>query len=139
MSMLFYHSKKVTLFLGFFTPSTILVLVNFIIIYKATRFERTKSVQAVSKTSRSIVESRRVKRKHDMTKTILIITFLFVIVSFPSFLVNCFFLSQVLSLEYGRIIMNLSYAIQYSYPAFNFFILYFSNKKFAREVKKTFR
>lgn len=117
------------------------MLVNFVIIYKATRFERRNRVLVVnvSKTPTAILEARGAKRKQEMTKTILIITFLFVVVSFPSFLVNCFFLFQVLTLEYGQLIMNLVCAIQYSYPAFNFFILYFSNKRFSLEVKNTIR
>lgn len=72
-----------------------------------------------------------------MAKTVVFITFLFFLSSIMSMIVNGYFIPSLVKLNYGLMIFNLTDSIQFSYPAFNFFILFFSNKVFAKEVKRT--
>ena len=91
-------------------PVLSLLLVNLMIIWKATRFERVST-------------------------TILIITFLFVLTSLPSNVAIGYFYDELVDISEGQLIHNIVVGIQMSYPAFNLFILYFSNKLFAQDVK----
>lgn len=62
-------------------------------------------------------------------------TSLFILTSLPSTIVTGYFYTNIVYQETGQMIVNLVNGIQYSYPAFHFFILYFTNKLFAKEVK----
>ena len=66
---------------------------------------------------------------------ILLITSLFIAMSLPGAILTGFFYDQVIMLEFGQVIVNLINGIQFSYPAFNFVILFFSNKLFGQEVR----
>ena len=70
-----------------------------------------------------------------MTKTILIITFLFALTSLPSNVAIGYFYDELVDISEGQLIHNIVVGIQMTYPAFNLFILYFSNKLFAQNVK----
>ena len=100
------------------------------IIWKATRFERVSTTQT-AETNLAVI-----RRKREMTKTILIITFLFALTSLPSNVAIGFFNEELISLRIlGQLLYNIFIGIQMTYPAFNLFILYFSNKLFAQAVK----
>lgn len=123
-----YFHFQVLVYFGEFLPFTLLIVFNTIIILKANRFNREHR--------NSISGSRRagVRRKAQMTRMIVFITFLFIVVTIPSTLLSGYFYTRVITLPEGQLIVNLFNAIQFSYSAFNFFILCFSNKLFAREV-----
>lgn len=108
------------------TPYGLLIIFNSLIIYKATRFERVR-VEAA--------ELRAAKRKAEMTRTILFMTFLYILVTLPSTIVTGYYFLTILLSDSGPLIITLIDALQFSYPALNFFILFFSNKLFAEEVK----
>lgn len=118
-------------------PYGLLIILNCIIIYKATRFERVK-IETQSKRNNSMAESRSSRRKAEMTRTIVFITFLYIVVTFPSTLVSGYFFLTILLSNGGPFFITIIDAIQFSYPALNFFILFFSNKLFAQEVKSFF-
>lgn len=125
---------KLSVYFGYIVPSGALIIINLAIIYKATKFDRAhKSNQDAPNV---IIEAQGVRRKQEMTKTILIITFLYIVAAFPSNLVNGYFLLNVMNMDEGQLILNIVASVQFSYPAFNFFILYFSNKRFAHEIKE---
>ena len=73
-----------------------------------------------------------------MTRMILIITSLFILLSLPGAIVSGYFYDDIIVLDYGTMIINLLNAIQFTYPASNFFILFFTNKLFAQEIKSAF-
>jgi hypothetical protein len=100
------------------------------IIWKATRFERVSTTQT-AETNLAVI-----RRKREMTKTILIIKFLFALASLPSNVAIGYFNDELISLGLvGQLLYNILIGIQMTYPAFNLFILYFSNKLFAQAVK----
>lgn len=70
-----------------------------------------------------------------MTRTILIITFLYVTASIPNITLSGFLYRNLLTYDFGQLVLILGNGIQFSYPAYNFFILLYSNKVFAQEVK----
>ena len=111
-----------SVYIAFIIPTVSLIVVNLLIIWKATRFERVQNTS-------------QMRRKREMTKTILLITFLFVIITLPANVVVGFFYTDLLIIYEGQMIFDLVVGIQMSYPAFNFFILFFSNKLFSQEVK----
>ena len=104
-----------------------------LIIYKATRFSESNTNSNTHTNSAS--ETQRNKRKTQMTRMILLITSLFIAMSLPGAILTGFFYDQVIMLEFGQVIVNLINGIQFSYPAFNFVILFFSNKLFAQELR----
>ena len=110
-------------------PVLSLVLVNLMIIWKATRFERVSTTQTAD-TNLAVI-----RRKREMTKTILIITFLFALTSLPSSVAIGYFNDQLSVFNEGQLLYNILIGIQMTYPAFNLFILYFSNKLFVQNVK----
>lgn len=126
------YLSKVLVYFGEFLPFTLLIVFNTIIIFNANRFNREHR-----NSSSTLSGSRRTgaRRKAQMTRMIVFITFLFIVVTIPSTLLSGYFYPRVIKLPEGQLIVNLFNGIQFSYPAFNFFILCFSNKLFAREVK----
>lgn len=111
------------------TPYGLLIILNSLIIYKATRFERVRV---------ETNELRSAKRKAEMTRTIVFITFLYIVVTLPSTIVTGYYFLVILLSENGILYITIIDAIQFSYPALNFLILYSSNKLFAEEVKAFF-
>ena len=79
-----------------------------------------------------------IKRNVQITRTILVITFLYIFATLPSILQTGYFYTNIISLEAGTLIVSAINALEFSYPALNFFILFFSNKMFADEVKAFF-
>lgn len=117
------------LYFGFIVPYGLLVLSNMLIIYKATSFDRSYGSQSHASGS-----SR--KRKAHLTRTILSMTFLFIVSSLPSTIVTGYFYTDIIQLEAGQMIINLVDGFQFSYPAFNILILFSTNKLFADEIKE---
>jgi len=106
-----------------------------LIIYQANKFTRAQQAVAASTT---LFDIGRQKRKTQMTRTILFITFFYVITSLPGIVQAGYFYNPLIALEAGQMITSLINSIQFSYPAFNFFLLFFSNKLFANEIKALF-
>lgn len=113
-------------------PFILLAVFNFMIMYKATRFSRSNS-------SLSAIDAKIAKRRNEMVKTVIIITFLYIAVQLPSNIVTGYFYDTIKTLEVGGVINALCNNIQFSYPAFNVGILFISNKLFAKEVKRIFK
>lgn len=107
------------------------------IIYKATRYERNQ-VESITSTPNSIANARTSKRKSEMTRTVIIITLLYILTSLPNTVVAGYFYFAIMELSTGQMIMNIINIVQMSYQTFNFFILFFSNRLFSEEVKTHF-
>lgn len=122
------------LYFGFIVPYALLISLNSFIIYKATTFQRVKHSPTTSHERSSTRSSRRKAR---MTRTILFITFLYIFATLPSTVITGYYYNYIMKFEIGQMIINMVNGIQFSYPAFHFFILCFSSKRFAREVKLT--
>lgn len=120
-------------------PFLSLILINCGIIYEATRYSRARrNTSNVVAPLQSTETASSMRKKAEMTRTILFITFLYILLSLPSAIVAGYFYNDIIVLNIGPMIITLVDNIQFSYPAFNFVILYFSNKLFAKEVKLLF-
>jgi hypothetical protein len=119
-------------------PYVLLILLNSLIIFKATKYERLWKRESMA--SNSSIESRAAKRKTEMTRTILFITFLYIALSLPGTIQTGYVYGYILNLDIhiSNMIINLVNCIQFTYSAFNFVILYFSNRLFAEEAKLVF-
>lgn len=124
-----------SVYIGFIIPTVSLVAVNLMIIWKATRFQRSQFISGLSKSTTSESNKTGVKRKREMTRTILVISFVFVVISLPANVIVGYYLGFMMSEQEGQLVFNFVVGLQMSYPAFNFFILFFSNKLFSQEVK----
>lgn len=127
------------MYFGSLVAYVILIVLNLGIIYEATRYARSRRQTNVTTATVVISESGTSrKKKAEMTRTILFITFLYIILAFPSAILTGYYYNALIVLDIGPMLITLVDNIQFSYPAFNFFILYFSNKVFAKEVKRLF-
>ena len=107
------------------------MLVNVLIIYKATKFSRS---QVANLNAANNIQSER--KKTQMTKMILFLTFLYIVLAMPEKISNGYFFDYIYGLDYGHMIVIIIDSIQFSYSSFQIFILFMSNKQFAKEVKE---
>ena len=123
------------LYFGYIVPTGILLIVNVLIIYKATQYSRSQ--KAMGNTNSVNAESER--RKAQMTKTILFLTFFYTVLQLPMQIYSgyIFFLVDQAS-PYYAMFNNVIIFVQSFYATFHIFILFFSNYQFAKEVKQIF-
>jgi predicted secreted protein len=115
----------------FLVPFSLLVIFNVLIILKATRFARTQQNEASATTS-AVAKNGR---KTQMTRVVLATTFLLLIISLPGAIMEGYFFLNIFVMDVGPLIINLLDDLTFTFPAFNFFILFYSNKLFAAELK----
>lgn len=116
------------MYFGGIVPCSFLLVLNGMIIYKATRMSRAKKPTTLD-------EIKRAKKRNEMVKTIVFITFLYIAVELPCDVFTGFLYPRVRHIEFGDTINAFVNNIQFTYPTFNIFTLYFSNKLFATELK----
>lgn len=121
------------LYFGYLTPIILLVLINSLIIFKATQFQRSQ--KATNTTSMSSTSARR---KAEMTRTVYTTSIFYIATTLPNIVAAGYFYNNIMSLQTGQIIINILNMFQSTYQAFHFFVLYFSNRLFAQEVKILF-
>ena len=124
--------KKFALYFGYIVPVAILIIVNILIIYKATEFSRAQ--KALGNINISNLESER--KKAHMTKTILFLTAFYIALSLPLQIYAGYLYVCVDQLIFGQMISNIINFFQYFYSSFQIIILYFSNKRFSIEFKR---
>ena len=74
-----------------------------------------------------------------LNKTVLIVTITYIVMTTPVAVVTSFLNSQLQSSgELGDLIINLGDSVSFSYHAYNFLILFFTNKRYSKEVKMYF-
>lgn len=120
-----------SVYFGEIVPIGVLIVLNCLLIYKSTRFNGTIAHQTACK-------QKSIKRKTEMTRTILLVTFIYAALVLPTSIVDEYFYSDIIDLDIGQMIICLICVIQFSYSSLNFFLLFFSNKLFAFEVKQLF-
>lgn len=72
-----------------------------------------------------------------MTKTIIILTITFIVLTLPGAIVSAYY-NEIMALEAGHMIVNLSDDLSCTFHAFNFITLFLSNKQFSQRVKTFF-
>jgi hypothetical protein len=104
-------------------PFVLLLIFNGFLIYVTVKRKRS-------------VEGRK---KLALSVTVISMTISFILFTLPTAIVSTYFDTfefALVSLEHVKIVT--SNAITYSYHAFNFFILYNTNKRFVKEFKAMF-
>jgi hypothetical protein len=122
----FYTWGRVHLFTYSLVPFSILLIFNILLI-----FEVRKSRLSISANNNSFA----LKRKFQMSLTVIILTFSFIIMTLPGAIVSGFFFAIFTFTDEGYFKLILFDSITFSYHAFNFFILLLSNKKFSEAFK----
>lgn len=117
------------MYFGYIGPFSILFILNSLIIFKATKFQRSQKVAVAS-------NKKSIRRKAEMTRTVYSITIIYIITTLPSAIIGGYYYGYIITLATGQLIINIVNAIQSIYQSFNFLILYFSNKLFAAEVNQ---
>jgi preprotein translocase subunit SecG len=74
------------------------------------------------------------KKKLQMTKTVIILTVLFIVLTLPGAVVSAYY-NYVIALESGRLIVLICDELTFSYHALGFVTLLYSNKQFFNQVK----
>lgn len=100
-----------------------------LIILKATQYQRAQKAKGTA-------TSKSDRKKSQMTKTILFLTFFYIALVLPDLLYIGYF-CYIIDFNYAKMMANLTNFIQFFFSSFSIFILYFSNKQFAKEVKMT--
>jgi hypothetical protein len=72
-----------------------------------------------------------------MTKTVVIITVSFIVLTLPSAIVSAYY-NQISSLVYGRLLIEVFNEISFSFHGLSFITLLYSNKQFFNQVKSFF-
>jgi hypothetical protein len=113
----------VHIFLYSIVPFMLLLIFNILLIYEA---------------SRSKIRLNR-HRKLTLSATVIAMTIAFVLFTLPTAIVSAYFnIFEFSFSSFEHIKISICNAITYSYHAFNFFILYNTNKRFSRELKALF-
>lgn len=79
------------------------------------------------------------RKRKLMATTVISLTTMFLVCSFPQTFTRGFYLTQLSSTPAGITVIFASDTLAFSYHALNFFILYASNKKFSNEIKSFVR
>lgn len=126
-------------------PFVLLAVINVMLIY-STKFHNKVAIAATTTDS-------KIKKRRQMTITVFLITFLFILMTLPGSFGSIFFVQKIndynfikkgaivsgfyfLSLsqtQIGSAVIILMDDISFSYHAFNFFTLLLTNKKFLSE------
>lgn len=120
---------KFALYFGYLVPVGVLLVVNFLIIYKATQFSRSHR----NATNLASIQSE--KKKSQMTRTILVLTFIYIAFTLPEQIYAGYVYVYVSQFYIVQMMSNIITFIQLFYPSFHIFILLWSNKQFAIEIK----
>lgn len=123
---------KVHLGLYSLIPFLVLAISNFGLIY--VLYYKKKSL-----TSRKFSSTSEKKDKHDrrMNLTVLLMTFLFILMTFPIAMAS-FFFERLSTTNYGNFIIILVDFISFCYHGLSFIIMIFTNKIFYKECLKVF-
>lgn len=79
--------------------------------------------------------STRSKRKFMMTKTIIILTISFIVLTLPGAVISGYYFVALMKIEFGPLIINICDDISFSYHALSIITLYLSNKQFSSKLK----
>ena len=111
-------------------PFSLIVVFNSLLIY--TILKEKKRVSTMIDNSAYI---RHLKKKNKTTRTIVIITFLFILFSLPTASIQGNGYNLLNRTIIGKIIVHFFNLFSFFYQGLNFLMLYFTNKKFKREYK----
>jgi hypothetical protein len=118
---------KVHTFTYSIVPFVILLVFNILLILEVS----------TSRVSQSSANSSSSRKKVQMSVTVIVLAVSFIVLTLPGAVISGFFFGTFIVTNEGYFLILLLDSITFSYHAFSFFILYFSNKKFS-EVLKSF-
>jgi hypothetical protein len=110
----------------------LLIIVNLLIIYKATQFSRSQA--AIGNINATLMQSA--KKKAQMTKMILFLTFFYIALTLPEQIFVAYLVNNIDLTYISKMIFIVINFVQFLYPSFQIFTLIWSNKLFSQEVKE---
>ena len=119
--------NKIHLLLYSAIPFCILAFANMMLII----FLLKNNSQTFTENTNTLVCARRSKTN----KTIMIVTITFIILTLPGALCSYYF-SDLINLQYGRVILTFFDCVTFSYHGLNSLILFMTNNIYRREIKK---
>lgn len=105
-----------------FVPFSIMIVCNLLM---RLRLEPAKSLKTSS-------NDRKMKRRRQISRFIIIYSFLFMISTLPQIICFGFFFSKLFSTRYGRIVLNMTDMFTFSFVAFNFLALFKINSLYKK-------
>ena len=118
---------KVHSFLYSFIPFTLIAILNVLLLLH---------LNELRKNSAGLANSPLALQQMSINITILVITILFIVFTFPGAVISQFYSALVVS-ENGNIVIYVGDCFTFSYHAFTIIILSFTNKEFSRKLKDT--
>ena len=115
-------------------PFTLIAVFNFVIV--STIYLKNKNMSTIRNQSDNV---RRSKKQNKITRTIVIITFLYIVFSLPTASIQGEVYALLDSTIIGRFFITLFNFLSFFYQASNFFLLFLTNKQFSKEVRNIFR
>ena len=114
-------------------PFILLLISSILLIYEINK--RNNRIG----TTTTVVMQRQENAK-SLHKTVVFIAILFIVMTFPGAFVTSFMNSFLQSSgNEGNLVINLCDCFTFSFHALNFIVLYFTNKKFSKEVRIFFK
>lgn len=113
-------------------PFLVLLVANFLLIRKI------KSRKLIHLSFSSSTNVKKSKKNDRINRTVLLLTFLFIIMTLPLACASFFFTQLIIS-DFGLFAIVFFNCISFSYHGFNFIFMAFSNKIFREEYKKLFK
>jgi len=110
-------------------PFILLITASALLIYEIQKKSAGRSV------SQNRSDSQRA-----LNKTVVSVTIVYIVITTPVAVVTSFLNSLLQSSgEIGNLIINIADSVSFSFHAFNFFILYLTNKRYSKEVRAFFK
>jgi hypothetical protein len=117
-------------------PLSLMLIINCLIIYKATYFSRHHQFHQRHQSNFNLAQQKISRRKTQMTRMTQSTTFILIIFILTGAIMEGYFIAKFSAIDMlGPAIINLIDDISFSFPAFNLFILLYSNKIFLAEFK----
>lgn len=108
-------------------------ILNFFLIYIVLESSR----KTVAPTA-GLHQKQGLHRKVQMTKTIILMTLSFIVLTLPGAIVSGFYYLKLMSLDFGPLIINLCDDISFSFHSMTLFTLLYSNKAFFNQFQVVF-
>jgi hypothetical protein len=119
--MLYWESVHSSLYS--YIPFALIVIANFLLIYRLKIRSTTTSSSASSR-----------DRQKQMNTSVIALTLLYIVMTLPGTLVSIYY-DFLLHSEWGTIVLYIGDSIDITYHALNFIVLFFTNKKFLEEIR----
>lgn len=96
------------------------------------------TVLSYRKKFKTSLNNNNIRKKLNMTRTILVLNLAFIFTTLPSAIVSGYYFLALRNTDFGVLIITFCDNITFSFHSFNIITLYFSNKRFKKEINSIY-